>query len=97
MKFLTSLLLLAGIGFSLSGCNTLSTRRDLFSPTKGSGPYTRQYQIMHDQEGFFGISRNRVPGDEYSREEGIFGISHNPHPAELAGPDEGIFGISRNR
>ena len=38
MKFAASLLLLSAIG--LTACNNLVTRRDLYSPTKGSGPYT---------------------------------------------------------
>lgn len=75
MKFLTSLLLLAGLGFSLSACNTPSTRRDLYSPTRGNGPHTKKYLEIRQQEGLFGISRNvhRKPGPQ----EGIFGISHN--------------------
>ena len=94
MKFLTSLLLLAGLGLSLSACNTLSTRRDLFSPTRANGPYTKQYRVMHDQEGMLGVSHNvHHPVGE---DEGIFGVSHNPHEAELPGEEEGIFGISHN-
>lgn len=94
MKSLTSLLLLAGLGFSLSACNTLSTRRDLFSPTRANGPYTQQYVEMRDQEGLAGVSHNvhHPVGDN----EGIFGVSHNPHEAEQPGYDEGIFGISHN-
>lgn len=94
MKSLTSLLLLAGLGISLSACNTLSTRRDLFSPTRANGPYTKQYVEMRDQEGLAGVSHNvhHPVGDN----EGIFGVSHNPHEAEQPGYDEGIFGISHN-
>ena len=94
MKFLTSLLLLSALGLSVSGCNTLSTRRDLFSPTRASGPYTQQYVEMRDNEGLAGVSHNNYHpvGDD----EGIFGVSHNPNEAELPGEDEGIFGISRN-
>jgi hypothetical protein len=94
VKFLTSLLLLSGLGLSLSGCNTLSTRRDLYSPTRANGPYTKQYVEMRDQEGLAGVSHNvhHPVGDD----EGIFGVSHNPHEAELPADDEGIFGISHN-
>ena len=28
------------LAFSLSACNTLATRRDLYGPAKGTGPYT---------------------------------------------------------
>ena len=94
MKSLTSLLLLAGLGLSLSACNTLSNQRDLFSPTRGNGPYTKQYEEMHYNEGIAGISHN--VHHPVADDEGIFGVSHNPHEAELPAEDEGIFGISRN-
>jgi hypothetical protein len=94
VKFLTSLLLLSVLGLSQTACNTLSTRRDLFSPTRASGPYTKEYADMRDREGLFGISHPPyyTPGEQ----EGIFGISRNPHPAELPDEEEGLFGISRN-
>lgn len=43
VKFAPSLLLIA-IGFSLTACHqsTLATRRDLYSPTKGSGYWTER-------------------------------------------------------
>jgi hypothetical protein len=39
---LLALLALAAFGFS--ACNTLADRRDLYSPTKANGPYTRSLQ-----------------------------------------------------
>jgi uncharacterized lipoprotein NlpE involved in copper resistance len=33
--------LLALVALSLTACNTLVTRKDLYSPKKGDGPYTR--------------------------------------------------------
>ncbi len=95
VKFLTSLLLLAGLGLSLSACNTLSTRRDLYSPTRGSGPYTKKYNEMRDQEGLFGISRETY--HEPGQDEGIYGVSHNRENSYYeSAEDEGIFGVSRN-
>ena len=42
MKFAVSLLSL--LAFSLAACNTAATRRDMFAPTKASGPYTKWYR-----------------------------------------------------
>ena len=42
VKFAASLLAL--LAFSLTACNTLATRRDLYAPTKSSGPYTKWYR-----------------------------------------------------
>ena len=42
VKFAASLLVL--LAFSLTACNTLVTRRDLYAPTKASGPYTKWYR-----------------------------------------------------
>lgn len=39
MKFAASLLIISFL--TLTACNNLVTRRDLYSPTKGSGPYTQ--------------------------------------------------------
>ena len=39
MKFAVSLLGL--IAFSFAACDTLATRRSLYSPAKASGPYTK--------------------------------------------------------
>jgi hypothetical protein len=39
VKFAASLLVL--LAFSLTACNTPATRRDLYAPTKASGPYTK--------------------------------------------------------
>ena len=36
-----AVLLLALFAFSLTACNTLVTRRALYSPAKASGPYTK--------------------------------------------------------
>jgi hypothetical protein len=36
--------LLSLLALSLAACNTLEDRRSLYSPAKGSGPYTRQLQ-----------------------------------------------------
>jgi hypothetical protein len=40
MKTVSSLLLLSML--ALTGCNTLNTRRDLYSPKKGSGYWTER-------------------------------------------------------
>ena len=76
---LVSLLLLSALGLALSGCNTLVTRRDLWSPSKGGGPWTKEYKKQRDSEGLLGIS-NPYPrrGKGPNPEEGIFGISHPP-------------------
>jgi hypothetical protein len=42
VKFAATLLAL--LTFSLTACNNLATRRDLYSPTKASGPYTKWYR-----------------------------------------------------
>jgi hypothetical protein len=39
------LALLAFVAFGFSACNTLADRRDLYSPVKANGPYTRS---LHD-------------------------------------------------
>jgi len=31
---------------ALAGCNTLANKRDLYSPSKGKGPYTNQLRAM---------------------------------------------------
>jgi hypothetical protein len=38
------LALLAFVAFGFSACTTLANRRDLYSPTKANGPYTRSLQ-----------------------------------------------------
>ena len=73
---LASLLLLFALGSGLTGCNTLVTRRDLYSPAKGSGPWTDLYNARHRQEGIFGISNSDHRGIAPGPQEGIFGISH---------------------
>ena len=40
MRAVKSALAFLFLAFSLSACNTLATRRDLYAPTKASGPYT---------------------------------------------------------
>jgi len=40
MRAVKSALAFLLLAFSLSACNTLATRRDLYSPAKASGPYT---------------------------------------------------------
>ena len=40
MRAVKSALTFLLLAFSLSACNTLATRRDLYSPAKASGPYT---------------------------------------------------------
>ena len=40
MRAVKSALTFLLLAFSLSACNTLATRRDLYAPTKASGPYT---------------------------------------------------------
>lgn len=42
VKFAVSLIAL--LAFALTACNTLATRRDLYAPTKASGPYTKWYR-----------------------------------------------------
>jgi len=39
VKFAVSLLVL--LAFSFAACDTLATRRSLYSPAKASGPYTK--------------------------------------------------------
>lgn len=79
---LVPLLLLVSI-LALSGCNTLVTRRDQYSPAKGSGYWTKKYQKFHAQSGIFDISHPRYK-NEYRTgpQTGIFGISHPPYTTE---------------
>ena len=97
VKFSLSLLTLAAAVLTLSGCNTLANRRALYSPAEGSGHWSKQYAVYHENhEGIFGVSHDE--GNTRIREdEGIFGVSNSDnrlHPGR--GPEEGIFGISRN-
>ena len=43
----SAIILLAATALTLTACNTLSTRRDLFSPNKPDGPWT---QKLHESE-----------------------------------------------
>lgn len=96
VKFALSLLSLAAIAFTLSGCNTPATRRDLYCPAGGEGPHTKRftyYRVHH--EGIYGISQNEF--HPRLANEGLIGISNSdaryrPMPMEYRG---GIFGISR--
>jgi hypothetical protein len=45
VKFLLPLALIAAITFT--SCTTLANRRDLYSPAKGSGPYTQKLKKMN--------------------------------------------------
>lgn len=75
VKFAFSLLLVS-TAFSLSACNTLVTRRDLYSPKKVSGPWTDRLEAYERGEGVFGVSHNNYHGEPGS-EEGVFGVSRN--------------------
>ena len=97
VKFSLSLLTLAAVVLTLSGCNTLANRRALYSPAEGSGHWSKQYATYHEHhEGIFGVSHD-LGNTRIRDDEGIFGVSNSdnrlkPEP----GPEEGIFGISRN-
>ncbi len=77
MKFAASLLLLLAL-LPLSACTTLSNRRDLYQPTKGSGYWTNKRHEYRKREGIFGISNRHHHTYEgrSTQPEGIFGISH---------------------
>jgi hypothetical protein len=47
MRAVKSALAFLLLAFSLSACNTLATRRDLYSPAKASGPYTEALYSGH--------------------------------------------------
>lgn len=96
VKFALSLLSLAAVVFTLPGCNTLATRRDLYSPAEGDGPYSKRFNHYREHhEGLFGVSH-----DEFhpkAANEGIFGVSNSDARYRRQAPeDQGIFGISRN-
>jgi hypothetical protein len=57
VKFAASLLLLCFFTCVFTGCTTDVDRRDLYSPTKGSGYWTKREQQKSAQEGIFGISK----------------------------------------
>jgi hypothetical protein len=95
VKFALSLLLVSA-SFSMSACNTLVTRRDLFSPKKGSGPWTTRLAEYERTEGVFGVSHNYRYGRP-GEEEGVFGVSRNLREDEEPTTEEGVLGVSRNR
>jgi hypothetical protein len=81
---------------ALTGCNTLVTRRDLYSPKKGSGYWTRQAEHPN--------RRNPTNAAKPGPESGIVGISHPPYGVQRerelhrwpADESTGILGISRS-
>jgi hypothetical protein len=95
VKFALSLLSLAAVAFT-SGCTTLANRRDLYSPTEGTGPYSKRFDYYREyHEGIYGISHNNY--HEIAHDEGIFGISNSDDRYREQHPDDvGLFGISRN-
>ena len=97
MKFALPLLLVSA-AISLSACNTLVTRRDLYSPKKGSGYWTDRLDEFERREGVLGVSHNYRYGRP-GTEEGVFGVSRNLREDEQPehDPERGVLGISRNR
>lgn len=77
MKLVAPLLLVA---FALSSvaCNTVVTRRDLYSPSEGGGYWTKRYTAYTREEGLAGVSKpdsHRRPSGKPMDDEGLFGIS----------------------
>lgn len=94
MKFAVSLLLLA-VSLVLAGCNTLANRRDLYSPSRGDGYWTKRYEAYERGET---VSGEPLPRKKPAADEGIFGISRPQDDIDSnSGPaaDEGIFGVSK--
>lgn len=95
VKLSLSLLILAAIISTFSGCTTLANRRDVYRPAEASGPYTTRYAPDRRNEGLFGVSQN----DHHPRSanEGIFGISNSDARYRMSrGTTQGgLFGVSR--
>ena len=95
MKF-APLLLIVVVAVATTGCNTVNTRRDLYSPTKGKGYWTK---VWEEEERPLDNAANPGP------ESGFFGFSHpayERHERESAyqvepGSETGIFGVSHSR
>ena len=66
MKYVPLLLVIAAL--AVSGCTTLSNRRDQYAPKKGSGYWTTQYEERAGRP----VRQVAKPGPE----SGIFGYSH---------------------